>query len=265
MYREELMKQKKNKVAGLYPICKIELLGLYIILIILANIIQIKSLPILLVPLSFCISLIFAVSGQIKDFFSFIRGLGFLACFVFLVQTFLIKGSEPVLLWQWGILHIYQDGLAKGMTLAFNILNVAGIFFWLFKTSSYQEITHAMEQSGLNHKAAYIFLSTFKMTDVMRMNVYTIMDAQRARGVETEGNVFVRAKAFVPIIIPLVVNAMLEVGERALTLESKAFSVQCEKTIMIPATRNGYEKIALTISVIIVLCAIGGTVIWLIR
>ncbi len=88
---------------------------------------------------------------------------------------------------------------------------------------------------------------------------------QRARGVETEGNVFVRAKAFVPIIIPLVVNAMLEVGERALTLESKAFSVQCEKTIMIPATRNGYEKIALTISVIIVLCAIGGTVIWLIR
>ena len=69
MYREELMKQKKNKVAGLYPICKIELLGLYIILIILANIIQIKSLPILLVPLSFCIPLIFAVSGQIKDFF----------------------------------------------------------------------------------------------------------------------------------------------------------------------------------------------------
>ncbi len=105
---------------------------------------------------------------------------------------------------------------------------------------------HAMEQSGLHHKAAYVFLSTFKMIDVMRKNIFKIMDAQRARGVETEGNVFVRAKAFVPIIIPLVVNAMLEVGERALTLESKAFSVQCEKTIMIPATRNGYEKRALT-------------------
>ena len=77
MYREELMKQKKNKVAGLYPICKIELLGLYIILIILANIIQIKSLPILLVPLSFCIPLIFAVSGQIKDFFHLLEVLAF--------------------------------------------------------------------------------------------------------------------------------------------------------------------------------------------
>ena len=86
-----------------------------------------------------------------------------------------------------------------------------------------------------------------------------------SEGVETEGNVFVRAKAFVPIIIPLVVNAMLEVGERALTLESKAFSVQCKKTIMIPATHNGYEKRALMISVIIVLCAIGGTIVWLTR
>ena len=91
------------------------------------------------------------------------------------------------------------------------------------------------------------------------------MDAQRARGVETEGNLFIRAKAFIPIIIPLVVNAMLEVGERALTLESKAFSVKCKKTIMIPATYNGYERKALMISIIIVLCAIGGTIVWLIK
>lgn len=64
--------------------------------------------------------------------------------------------------------------LSTAFTLAFNILNFAGIFYWLFKTSTYQEISAAMEQSGLNHKAAYIFLSTFKMIDVMRMNVYTI-------------------------------------------------------------------------------------------
>ena len=103
------------------------------------------------------------------------------------------------------------------------------------------------------------------MIDVMRQNTFKIMDAQRARGVETEGNIFVRAKAFVPIIIPLVVNAMLEVGERALTLESKALSVKCQKTIMIPATRNGYEKRALAVTAVIVVCAIGGTILWLRR
>lgn len=263
MYREQLMKKKENKLASLYPICKIQMIGLYVILIVLANMIQIQGLPLLLIPLSLCIPFIFWLSGQIKDYLSYIKMVSFLVIFIFVIQAFLIKGAEPVLLWKWKFLHIYQDGLDKGITLAFNILNFAGIFFWLFKTSSYQEISSSMEQSGLSHKAAYIFLSTFKMIDVMRANVYTIMDAQRARGVETEGNVFVRVKAFIPILIPLVVNAMLEVGERALTLESKAFSAKCKKTIMIPATKNGYEKIALTIMGFIVICAIGGAIVWL--
>lgn len=265
MYREKLMKKKENKVASLYPICKLELLGMYVILIVLANIIQIQELPLLLIPLSFCIPLMFGISGQLKDYVSFLKVVSYFVCFVFLIQALLIKGNDPVLMWEWGILHVYRGGLDKGLTLAFNILNFAGIFYWLFKTSTYQEISSALQQSGLNHKAAYIFLSTFKMIDLMRKNVYTIMDAQRARGVETEGNVIVRAKAFIPIIIPLVVNAMLEVGERALTLESKAFSVKCKKTIMIPATRNGYERKAFIISLCIVLCAIGGTVLWLTR
>ena len=265
MYREQLMEKKKNKIAGLYPMCKIEMLGLYVILIILANIIQICQLPLLLIPLSLCIPLIFALSGQLKDYLSFIKMVSFLVCFLFVIQAFLIKGAQPVLVWQWKFLHIYLGGLDKGLTLSFNILNFAGIFYWLFKTSTYQEISAAMEQSGLHHKAAYVFLSTFKMIDVMKQNTYKIMDAQRARGVETEGNIFVRAKAFVPIIIPLVVNAMLEVGERALTLESKAFSVKCRKTIMIPATRNGYEKRALIVSEVIVLRATGGAILWLVR
>ena len=65
MYREQLMEKKKNKIAGLYPMCKIEMLGMYVILIVLANMIQIYGLPLLLIPLSLCIPLIFALSGQL--------------------------------------------------------------------------------------------------------------------------------------------------------------------------------------------------------
>mgnify|MGYP006907870046 CR=1 FL=1 len=38
-----------------------------------------------------------------------------------------------------------------------------------------------------------------------------------------------------------------------------------QKTIMIPATRNGYEKRALAVTAVIVVCAIGGTILWLRR
>ncbi|MFR1055838.1 MAG: hypothetical protein ACLSFB_16340 [[Clostridium] scindens] len=46
--------------------CKIEMLGMYVILIVLANMIQIYGLPLLLIPLSLCIPLIFALSGQLR-------------------------------------------------------------------------------------------------------------------------------------------------------------------------------------------------------
>lgn len=137
MYREQLMEKKKNKIAGLYPMCKIEMLGMYVILIVLANMIQIYGLPLLLIPLSLCIPLIFALSGQLKDYLSFIKMVSFLVCFLFVIQAFLIKGTDPVLMWQWKFLHIYRGGLDKGLTLSFNILNFAGIFYWLFKTSTY--------------------------------------------------------------------------------------------------------------------------------
>ena len=128
MYREQLMEKKKNKIAGLYPMCKIEMLGMYVILIVLANMIQIYGLPLLLIPLSLCIPLIFALSGQLKDYLSFIKMVSFLVCFLFVIQAFLIKGTDPVLMWQWKFLHIYRGGLDKGLTLSFNILNFAGIF-----------------------------------------------------------------------------------------------------------------------------------------
>lgn len=265
MYREKLMQAKKNKIAGLYPICKLWLLGLYVLLIVMANTIKICQLSLLLIPLSLCIPIMFVISGQPKDFLKYIHMIKYLLFFLFFIQTFLLKGNAPVLLWKWEFLHIYLGGLQKGLSLSFNVFNFGGIFYWLFKTSTYQEISVALEQNGLNHKAAYIFLSTFKMIDVLQDSTNSIMDAQRARGVETEGNVFVRAKAFIPIIIPLIVNSMMSVGERALTLESKAYSLKCKKTVLIPVQKNGYETYAIIVGMIITICAAGGTILWLIR
>ena len=35
MYREQIMKKKENKIAGLNPVCKLTILGMYIVLIVL--------------------------------------------------------------------------------------------------------------------------------------------------------------------------------------------------------------------------------------
>ena len=72
--------------------------------------------------------------------------------------------------------------------------------FSRFNTTENKEIAQALEDAGVNYKVSYVFVSTFKMIDVLSDNSKTIMNAQKARGVETEGNMLVRAKAFVPSI-----------------------------------------------------------------
>ena len=107
MYREKLMETNRNAVAGLYPITKLYILCMYIVWIILANLINIRELPLLTILLSFCIPVFFAISGAFKTYVEFMKHAFILVLFIFVVQAFIIKGSDPVLLWQWKFLHIY--------------------------------------------------------------------------------------------------------------------------------------------------------------
>lgn len=262
MYRELLLDDKRNRFAGMYPVDKLVILAMYVLIVVVANVVTVNGLSLFLIPLSLGIFLLFAFSGMPGLFLKFLNTIKWLLILLFVVQAFLLKGSDPVLLWSFGILTVYQEGLQRGITLTFNVLNIAGVFYWLFKTSTYQQIATALEQSGLSHRAAYIFVSTFKMIDVLGDSSRRIMNAQRARGVETEGNVFVRARALVPILIPLIVNAMLSVGERTLTLESKGFALEGAKTILIPVRKNGFEGTALVTMAVVTACSIGGAAAW---
>lgn len=58
----------------------------------------------------------------------------------------------------------------------------------------------------------------------------TISGAQRARGIETEGSVLVRMKAFIPMMGPLVLTSIQQTDERVLTLEARGFSAPIRKT-----------------------------------
>jgi energy-coupling factor transporter transmembrane protein EcfT len=76
----------------------------------------------------------------------------------------------------------------------------------------------------------------------MSKQAATIMDAQKTRGVETEGNVLVRAKAFLPSLGPLVLSSLSSTEERAITLEARAFSAPVKKTHMFELPKTQRDK-----------------------
>ncbi len=102
------------------------------------------------------------------------------------------------------------------------------------------------------------------MPDILRNNIRTVMDAQRARGVETEGGIPVRAGAFLPVLVPLILNSVTGAEEKLLTLEARGFSARCEKTRLFRLERSGLERQVKSIAIIItalILC--GRIALWL--
>lgn len=260
-WKEKFQINKSNKIASLYPSTKLWLVLFYIIATNILSTIQIYDLPLILIPNFLFLLIIAQLSGIGKKFIIAMKKVFFLALAIFLLQTFIITGGE--LLFHWGILKIYQVGLYTGTKLSLMVLNIAGIFVWFFQTTEEREITLALDNAGVHHKVSFVFISSMQMIDVLGRNSKIILDAQRARGVETEGNIFVRLKAFIPSLIPLVLSAIIDNEDKVLTLEARGFNVSGPKTHILEMKKTDYEVKALIIGFALLLCVIiGRMILW---
>ena len=205
-YLEKIQIHKENKLAGLHPGAKLWVVILYTVCTFILNSIHLTEVGLSLVVIP-C-----ATSGAMKKCVKAFKAVAFIALVIFVVQTFIVPGGE--VLWRFGILRICEKGLRTAISLSFMVMDIAGIFVWYFQTTSNKEIARALEESGMNYKAVYVFTSSLSMIDILSGNSKTIMNAQKARGVETEGNMIVRAKAFFPTLVPLILGAVIGSEER---------------------------------------------------
>ena len=60
----------------------------------------------------------------------------------------------------------------------------------------------------------------------------TIIAAQRARGLDTEGSVWRRIRGVVPIVGPVILGAIGEVEERTMALEARGFTRPGRRTLL---------------------------------
>lgn len=259
-YTERIQIHKENKLAGLYPSVKLLVVILYTVCTFVLGTVHLTKvgLSLLLIPWFLVIPVLCAASGALGKCVKALKAVALIALIILLVQTFLVPGGEVLV--RFGFLRICEKGLKTAVSLSFMIMNIAGIFVWLFQTTENKEIARALEESGMNYKAAYVFTSTLQMINILSDNSKTIMNAQKARGVETEGNMIVRARAFFPSLVPLILGAVIGSEERVLTLEARGFSIQGEKSHLFNLERSGAEKTVAAAAVIITILVIAGRI-----
>lgn len=160
-----------------------------------------------------------------------IRPILFIMLFTVVLNVFWTTGES--LLWEWGIIRIYTEGLYKAAFMLVRIVSmivVTGIF--LTYTTTPIALTDGLEQllGPLKKIHVPVHEFTMMMTIALRFiptlieETEKIMAAQKARGADfTSGSLLKRAKALIPILIPLFVSAFRRADELAVAMECRCY------------------------------------------
>jgi energy-coupling factor transport system permease protein len=158
---------------------------------------------------------------------------------VFLIQGFLWPGGTPVAIV--GPLALKCEGLAFATAAVGRLLMVVGAFVLFALTTRPDQLMLGLTQRGLPPQLAYLVLATLQIVPRLQARAAAILDAQRARGLETSGSLARRARALPALVVPLILSSLVDVEERALALEARAFSRAGPKTSLVVIGEAAWE------------------------
>lgn len=159
-----------------------------------------------------------------------LKPLLFLIVFAAVLNLFTTAGEDVI--WRAGVLSITAEGVKKSLLLVVRmILLIVGTSLLTYTTSPIQ-LTDGLERllSPLKKLHAPVHELTMMMSLALRFiptlveETDKIMSAQRARGADFDsGNLLHRAKALVPILVPLFVSAFRRADELATAMECRLY------------------------------------------
>jgi energy-coupling factor transport system permease protein len=219
----------------------------YVIIIFIAAVMFSKIIPLAVL---FLMQLPFVFLARVqKQWLRSLRGAAFLAAFIFIINivtTFFTKGYT---------LPIVDIENAVAMTLRFVVLVESFSVFFL--TTSPDHLGLALEQSRVPYEFAFAFTTAVRFVPVLAEEAQTIMDAQKARGLELEkGNLMKRIRNYIPVLIPLIVSAIRRSLELAEAMESRAWGASKKRTNLYALKLHKGDYTLLAISIIVLVTAI---------
>ncbi len=161
------------------------------------------------------------LAGIKREWLRSMRGAAFLATIIFLTNfIFAFIGGR-------GAAASLEN--AAAMTLRFIVLVESFSIFFL--TTSPDHLGLALEQTHIPYEFCFAFTTAVRFVPVLAEEAQTIMDAQKARGLELErGNFLKRIRNYIPILIPLIVGAIRRSLELAEAMESRAWGATKKRT-----------------------------------
>jgi energy-coupling factor transport system permease protein len=195
-----------------------------------------------------------------REWLRSLRGAAFLAIFIFasnFIFVYFFPGSYPEISGSVDTAGEYLFLLehASAMTLRFVVLIASFSVFFL--TTSPDHLGLALQQSHVPYEFCFAFTTAVRFVPVLADEAQAIMDAQKARGLELErGNFLKRVRNYIPILIPLIVNAIRRSLELAEAMESRAWGASEKRTNLYVLKLKRADYILVLLSVLMLIIAV---------
>ncbi len=212
--------------------------------------------------LMFAVSVVWVLLSRIP-FSTILKGLKMILIvliFTAFLQIFYNDGGtvlwHPVEKWDF---KITTEGVFSAVFIAVRIIALILLSTLLTYTTSPTMLTDAIERllSPLKllkipvHSLAMMMTIALRFIPTLIEEIDIIMSAQKARGADLEtGSIVQRAKALVPILVPLFVNSFRRAYELAFAMEARCYGGDGKRTRLRVMKLSGRDFIMLAVTLL---------------
>jgi energy-coupling factor transport system permease protein len=176
------------------------------------------------------VSLVVASRVPLGTFLDSLKPVALIVALTLLFQVFFSREGATLL--EWGFLQVHEGGLFRGLFLASRILLLVSTAALLTATTAPVELADGIEDllSPLErlrfpaHELAMMITIALRFIPTLYEEAQKITRAQAARGADfAEGGPIRRARAMLPVLVPLTIGAFRRADELAEAMESRGY------------------------------------------
>ena len=208
------------------PRMKLILTVLYIVLIFLA-----KTPLAYVFVLCSAVGLIFLSRLNVKVILRGLRPILFIIILTACINIFWTQGETPLV--EWHFIHIYPEGIQFAVFMMIRIVSlVIGTAVILTYTTSPIALTDGLEHLLAPLAKIHLPVHEFSMMMTIALRFIPtlveetdkIMSAQKSRGTDfSSGSLLHRAKALIPVMVPLFISAINRATDLAVAMECRCY------------------------------------------
>jgi energy-coupling factor transport system permease protein len=191
-----------------------------------------------------------------------LRPIALLILFTAVLNLFLTPGTPA---FTWKFISISWEGIRMALFMMVRVTLLLFLSSMLMYTTSPIQLTDGIERLlapfrkvGVPaHEIALMMTIALRFIPVLLEETDKIIKAQKARGADFEsGNLVRRAKAFIPILVPLFVSAFKRAEDLATAMEARCYTGGDNRTRMHTLKYSKIDAIATVICVILFIGAL---------